>query len=222
MPQLPDSGFNRVASFYDALARLVYGDALQQAQLALLPFVPQEARVLVIGGGTGWVLERLLKTGKNLGILYLDAAPAMLERARQKYGKYKQPHHCQVAFRLGTEQALQPEEQFDVILTPFLLDLFPPQRLQQLMSKLAAALAPDGQWLLADFWPVQQPVPWWQRLLTKGMYTFFGWMSDVQARQLPNYHAHFTSLYFEEKHSQSFYSGMVQAKVFRRVKRSEK
>ncbi|OKL39828.1 class I SAM-dependent methyltransferase [Pontibacter flavimaris] len=217
MPQLPDSGFNRVAFFYDALARLVYGHTLQQAQLALLPFVPRQARVLVIGGGTGWLLEQLLQTGKRLDILYLDAAPAMLQRARQKYEKYRNPHTCHVTFRLGTEQSILPQEQFDVLITPFLLDLFPPQRLHQLMYKLASALAPGGQWLFADFWPVQQPPPWWQRLLIKGMYTFFGLMSDVQARQLPDYRAHFTALGLEQKYSQTFYGGMVQTKAFGRV-----
>ncbi|MCX2740028.1 class I SAM-dependent methyltransferase [Pontibacter anaerobius] len=216
MPKLPDSGFNRVASFYDALSRLVYGSALQQAQLALLPFVPRQARVLVIGGGTGWLLVQLLQTGKKLDILYLDAAPAMLQRARQKYKKYKKPHCCRVNFRLGTENCIAPQEQFDIIFTPFLLDLFPAQRLQQLMRKLAAALAPDGQWLFADFWPVQQPVPWWQSLLVRGMYTFFGFLSDVQAKQLPDYATHFKALNFEEKYSQVFYKGMVQAKVLRR------
>ncbi|SFG35032.1 class I SAM-dependent methyltransferase [Pontibacter chinhatensis] len=217
MPQLPDSGFNRVAPFYDALARLVYGNALEQAQLALLPFVPQQTRVLVIGGGTGWLLEQLLQTGKKLDILYLEAAPAMLQRAERKYSKYKKPLHCHVTFRLGTEQSINPGEQFDVIFTPFLLDLFPPQRLQVLMSKLAAALSPDGQWLFADFWPVQQPAPWWQHLLIRGMYTFFGWLSNVQATQLPDYKAHFDALGFREKYSQPFYGGMVQAKALERV-----
>lgn len=217
MPELPDSGFNRVASFYDALARLVYGQALQEAQLALLPSVPDQARVLVIGGGTGWLLEQLLHTGKRLDMLYLDAAPAMLQRARQKYEKYEQSkkgHHCQVSFRLGNEQALQPSEQFDVIITPFLLDLFPPPRLQQLMRRLSAALVPDGEWLVADFWPVQQPPPWWQRVLITGMYTFFGWVSGVKASRLPDYASHFASLGFKEKYSQAFYGGMVQAKTF--------
>ena len=210
-----------MAPFYDALARLVYGNALEQAQLALLPFVPQQARVLVIGGGTGWLLEQLLQTGKKLDILYVDAAPAMLQRAEQRYHKYKKPHPSRVAFRLGTEQSINPGEQFDVIFTPFLLDLFPPQRLQELMSRLASALTPTGQWLFADFWPVQQPAPWWQRLLIRGMYTFFGWLSNVQATQLPDYQSHFNVLGFRETYSQAFYGGMVQAKAFERVEEFE-
>lgn len=218
MPKLPDSGFHRAASFYDRLARLIYGDALERAQLSLLPFVPPEARVLVIGGGSGWLLEQLLKTGKQLDILYIDAAPAMMQRARQRYARFRQPHRCRVTFRLGTEETLQPLEQFEVIYTPFLLDLFPPHRLQQLMERLSAALTPAGSWLFADFWPLQQPPPRWQQLLIWGMYAFFGIISGVKARQLPDYAQRFRDLGFQETYSRSFYKGMVQAKVFVRGK----
>ncbi|ARS36227.1 class I SAM-dependent methyltransferase [Pontibacter actiniarum] len=216
MPQLPDSGFTRVASFYDALARLVYGSALEQAQGALLPFLPRQARVLVIGGGSGWLLEQLLVTGKQLEILYLDAAPAMLERAQKRYRAFGQAHACRVSFRLGTEQALQPQEQFDVIFTPFLLDLFPPLRLRRLMSRLSAALAYQGLWLFADFWPVRQPPPWWQRQLARSMYLFFGLISGIKAKQFPSYGRHFSALGFQEKYSRAFFRGMVQAKVLQR------
>lgn len=214
MPTLPDSGFTRVASFYDPLSRLVYGNSLRQAQQVLLPFIAPQARVLLIGGGSGWLLEQLLRTGNPLDILYLDAAPAMLKRAQHKLQKFTLYHTCKVTFRLGTEADLQPEEQFDVVFTPFLLDLFQPPRLQQLMHRLTTALAPNGLWLFADFWPVEQPSPWWQRLLEKTMYTFFGLVSGVEARQFPNYGRHFNALGLSEKYSQHFYNGMVQAKVF--------
>ena len=221
MPNLPDSGFHRVAYFYDRLARLIYGDALEQAQAALLPYLPPQGRVLVIGGGSGWLLEQLLKTGKQLDVLYLDAAPAMLQRAEQRYLNFRQPHQCRVTFRLGTEQTLQPQEQFDAIYTPFLLDLFPPHRLHQLMERLTAALTPTGSWLFTDFWPQQQPPPRWQKLLIRGMYAFFGAVSGVKAQQLPDYALHFSMLGFQEIYSRSFFKGMVQAKVFVRGKRGE-
>jgi ubiquinone/menaquinone biosynthesis C-methylase UbiE len=216
LPNLPDSGFHRVAPFYDQLARLIYGDALEQAQRSLLPYLPDQGRVLVIGGGSGWLLEQLLHTGKQLDILYIDAAPAMLQRAERRYTRFQQPHRCTVSFRLGTESALRPQEQFDVVYTPFLLDLFPPLRLQKLMASLAAALHPTGCWLFTDFWPVRQPLPYWQRLLIRSMYAFFGVVSGVKARELPDYASQFQRLSYREIYSQSFFSGMVQAKVFRR------
>ncbi len=217
MPQLPDSGFNRVASFYDRLAHLVFGGALEQAQLALLPYLPQQGRVLVIGGGSGWVLEQLLQTSRQLDILYLEASSAMLQLAEQRYQRHTAAHSCTVTFRLGNEQSLQPQEQFEAILTPFLLDLFPASRLQQLMARLAKALVPDGRWLFADFWPLQQPPPLWQQLLLRVMYLFFGVVSQIEARQLPDYNAHFSALGFREAYTSSFFRGMVQAKVFLRM-----
>ncbi|MEJ8801430.1 class I SAM-dependent methyltransferase [Pontibacter sp. H249] len=216
MPKHPDSGFDRVAPFYDKLAKLIYGDALQKAQLFLLPFIPERSKVLVIGGGSGWLLEQLILTGKQLDILYVDAAPGMLERAKQRYKGITQPHSCQVTFRLGTEATLQPHEQFDTVITPFLLDLFLPQRLQQLMQKLTAALTPAGNWLFADFWPIKQPTPYWQKFLTWSMYTFFDAVSSVESSKLPDYGRHFQELGFKETSSQSFYNGFVQAKVFMR------
>mgnify|MGYP005750290833 CR=1 FL=1 len=216
MPKLPDSGFDRAAAFYDPLAKLVYGSALKDSQLYLLPFIPDNCRVLIIGGGSGWLLEQLLHTGKQLDILYLEASPKMLQQAKQKYDRFHHHHTCKVTFRLGNEQALLPHETFEVVFTPFLLDLFPPQRLQQLMQKLDEALLEDGLWLFADFWPVQNPSIWWQKILSWSMYTFFGVISGVEARRLPDYRYHFEQLGYREVVSRSFYGGFVQAKVWER------
>ncbi len=215
LPKLPDSGFDQVAPFYDLLARFVFGRSLKDAQLYLLPFIPDHSRVLVIGGGSGWLLKQLLLTGKSLDILYLDASPKMLARAKHKYETLPVAHPCQVAFRLGTENELQEHEQFDVVITPFLLDLFPENRLQLLMQKLLTTLSPTGLWLFADFWPIQHPPLWWQKILTWGMYTFFGALSGVKAKQLPDYASHFKQLNLKELASQSYFSGFVQAKVYR-------
>ncbi|MCC9138578.1 class I SAM-dependent methyltransferase [Pontibacter silvestris] len=214
MPTLPDSGFDRVAPFYDRLARLVFGKALQKAQLALLPHLSPKARVLLIGGGSGWLLEQLLSAHKHLNIYYLEASPAMLKLAEQRYRQYKQQHTCKVTFRVGTEQVLQVQDQFDIIITPFLLDLFPEQRLSQLMKKLNASLVSGGKWFFTDFSPVRQPPPLWQRLLEKSMYHFFRVLSDVKAQEFPDYTRHFQTLKLQQEHQYVFYGSMIQSKVY--------
>ena len=209
MPQNPDSGFDRVAAFYDPLARLVFGSALQDAQHWLLPYIPAGASVLIIGGGSGWILKEVLQQTTPNHILYLEASEKMLQKAKQlNYSA------TIIDFRHGTDADLQPYEQFDVVITPFLLDLFLEQRLTQLMQRLNYILVPGGLWLFADFWPVKPNPHFWQKLLAKSMYLFFGVLSDVQARQLPDYSKHFSSLGLKEKYNQSFYKGFVQAKVF--------
>lgn len=207
----PDSGFDRVASFYDPLARLVFGSSLQDAQNWLLTFIPKDSTILIIGGGSGWILEQILQYTSPKHILYLEASAAMLQKARNRnHGK------AQVEFRLGTDASLRADEQFNVIITPFILDLFPPNRLSQLMHRLNQVLAPKGLWLFTDFWPIHQKLPFWQKLLKRSMYLFFGFLSKVQAKQLPDYQRHFDELSLQELHTCSFYKGFIQSKVFRK------
>ncbi|MBT2557941.1 class I SAM-dependent methyltransferase [Hymenobacter sp. ISL-91] len=211
---LPDSGFDYVAAFYDSLARLVYGRALQRAQQAALAAglpATGQPRVLVVGGGSGWVLGEVLSRCPGARILYLEASPRMLAHSRDWLARHH-PQADQVAFRLGTEAALEPAEQFDVLITFFLLDLFEPGRLRQLVARLNTARAPDGTWLLADFGP---PRHWWHRVLLRLMYSFFGLTTGISARQRPPIEVELARLGLRPTSAGQFFSGMVEASVWR-------
>jgi tRNA (cmo5U34)-methyltransferase len=212
LPLNPDSGFDRVASFYDPLAKLVFGSSLQDAQRWLLPCIPSSSTILIIGGGSGWLLQQVLEHTSPVRIVYLEASGKMLQLAQQQ--NLAPPV---VEFRHGTDADLPPHEEFDIIITPFLLDLFPEERLSRLMQRLYGVLDPGGLWLFADFWPVQQKPPLWQKLLAKSMYLFFGLLSDVQGRKLPDYRRHFDELGLKEKQCVGFYKGFVQSKIYRKV-----
>jgi tRNA (cmo5U34)-methyltransferase len=212
-----DTDFDRIAPLYDSLSRLVFGNTLRQAQVAHLEAIPARARVLLIGGGAGWLLEQLLQRRPEIAVTYLETSPKMLRMARERISQNQTLASAFVTFRLGNEDSLAAEETFDVILTPFLLDLFPDQRLQHLMDRLYTTLSPEGLWLFADFWPVQSPAPRWQHLLLNSMYTFFGLMSGVEATRLPDFGKHFARLPLQESQAIVFYSGMVQAKVYCKV-----
>jgi tRNA (cmo5U34)-methyltransferase len=207
---LPDSGFDRVAAFYDPLARLVYGRALLAAQqAALIAGLPAGApRVLVIGGGTGWVLAEVLRQRPQAQVLYLEASPRMLARARRQVPAGAA---AQVEFRLGTEAALDPAERFEVIVTFFLLDLFEPRRLRQLVARLQQARQPNAPWLLADF---AAPRTWWQRGLLAAMYGFFRATTGISARSLPPIHQTLGGLGLRPVQEQRFFGGMVEAVVW--------
>ena len=214
---LPDSGFDYVAAFYDPLARLVYGRALQRAQQAALAAGLPAAgrpRVLVVGGGSGWVLGQVLARCPGARIVYLEAAPRMLARSRQWLARHWPQAAGQVDFRLGTEAALGPAEQFEVLITFFLLDLFEPRRLRQLVAKLGAHRQPGGAWLLADFGP---PRRWWHRLLLQLMYGFFGLTTGISGRRRPPIEAELARLGLRAAPAGQFYGGMVEASVWREI-----
>jgi tRNA (cmo5U34)-methyltransferase len=209
---LPDSGFDYVAAFYDPLARLVYGRALQQAQQAALQALPPGApHVLIVGGGTGWVLGEVLQLRPEARVLYLEASPQMLERSQQFLQQYWPTKQEQVEFRLGTEAALQSGEQFEALVTFFLLDLFEPKRLRQLVGHLHATCRPGAPWLVADF---GVPGTWWQHGLLAAMYGFFGLTTGISARQRPPIETELARLGIAPRPVGTFFGGMVEAVVW--------
>ncbi|MFC5272181.1 class I SAM-dependent methyltransferase [Adhaeribacter terreus] len=209
------NNFNFVAPFYDPLSKLIFGQSIKNSQLSLLPFIPENVTVLIIGGGTGWILEEMLKQNKTSKILYLEVSEKMLAQSKKRYAKLSQNSETKVEFRLGTEQTLQPEETFDVIFTGFLLDLFQPENLQKLMQKLHGHLKPNGLWLVADFAP-QNATYFWQKSLLKTMVLFFKLTANLQANTLPEIEKALENFPLEQLNKHLFYHNLIFAATYRK------
>ncbi|GAA4304444.1 class I SAM-dependent methyltransferase [Nibribacter koreensis] len=220
MPQQRASpDFNLIAPVYDGLAQLVYGKAQQRAQQHFLSSIPQGARVLVVGGGTGWILTELLRTVQPAHILYVEASEKMLGKARARWHQGPNSASNLVEFRLGTEADLLPQEKFHVVMTPFVLDLFSTPEARQMMQKLNTHLLPDGLWLHTDFQVAQEM--WrrlWQKPMLWGMYTFFGWVSHLSAQKLPPFKLLFNELGLVLEDEAFFYSRFLCAQKYRQPK----
>ena len=75
------AGYDRLAPYYDQLGQLIYGKAIASAQHAQIEHLPIGARVLIVGGGTGKVLEHLVQQ-KPQEVIYVDISKAMISEAR--------------------------------------------------------------------------------------------------------------------------------------------
>jgi tRNA (cmo5U34)-methyltransferase len=151
--------FGPVARIYDALAGLAFGGALRRAQRAALaaglPLGPA-LRVLVLGGGAGWVLTEIWRQRPQAQVLYVEVSAAMLARTRARLRRHPAPAGAAVELRQGTEAALRPDEQFDVVVTFFVLDCFTEAALPGALARLHAARAPGAPWLVTDFRPARR------------------------------------------------------------------
>ena len=184
-PDRPAADFGPVARVYDALAGLAFGGALRRAQRATLAagLPPGPApRVLVLGGGAGWVLGEIWRQRPQAQVLYVEVSAAMLARTRARLRRHPAPTGAAVELRQGTEAALRPGEQFDAIVTFFVLDCFTEAALPGALARLHAARAPGAPWLVTDFRPAQRG---WRRWLLRAMYWFFGVTVGLRAQQLP-------------------------------------
>ena len=139
--------FDAVAPYYDLLARTVFGNQIQAAQEHNLSCIKDGDKILILGGGTGWIL-RALKNTYQLKVWYVEASSTMLRLARattNDLGSHE------ITFIHGTESDVPPEEKFDIIILNFFLDLYPTNEIVGLMRKLTPALAAEGQLLVTDF-----------------------------------------------------------------------
>ncbi len=167
-------------------------------------------RVLIIGGGTGEILEELLKRNLELEIVYLEASAKMLQRTIARVG---QP--VGTTFVQGDEHSLDTAKPYDCILACYFFDLFSMERLAVLVPLLANALCPSGKLLVADFY-LSANASVWQRLLVKTMYLFFKTTCSVEANTLPPFRTVLQQYFSAPSFSVSGLNGLVLSEVYGR------
>lgn len=197
--------FDRVAWLYDSLARLVFGNAIDKSQQDLLRHLPASGNVLVLGGGTGRFLPELWRLRPALSITFIDASHEMIRRA-----KAKQAPGQKVQFIHGTERDI-PGGPYDSLLSPFYLDMFEGEALDEVLTVLSSHVAPNGKWLVADF---NDSGRWWQAIMLDSMYLFFRWTTGIQAAKLADLKTALNKLGWRESDRSTYYRGFIKASLF--------
>lgn len=202
--------FDRIAFAYDTLKHLVFGKSLSQAQAFLISYIPEHSNVLIVGGGTGQIILDILKEKKVKGITYVELSQNMLNDAKEKAKSWPN-----INFVLGSAHQLKDDQTYDVILTPFVLDLYSDEELPALLISLDSLLSAEGTWLLCDF-KITATSGFrsiWQKALVKAMYTFFSFVSKVRATRLPDYESALRQLGYSTVAQCAFYGGLVHSQV---------
>lgn len=200
--------YDNSAVFYDRLSRLVFSKSLVNAQKHFLPHIPANSTVLIIGGGTGWILEEVSKIHPSgLAITYVEISEKMVARSLKRYVGGNQVTFLNQAIQTT---ALPPQ---DVIITPFLFDNFTERSLAPLFTHISDILKPGGVWLNTDF---QLTGKWWQEVLLKSMLLFFKILCGVESWRLPNVTAHFERERYKLAGQKTFYSDFVLTRLYRK------
>jgi ubiquinone/menaquinone biosynthesis C-methylase UbiE len=203
------ANYDNSAWFYDRLSRLIYGKALIRAQVYLLKFIPPESNILIAGGGTGWILEEISKLHPSgLQITYVEISAKMIERSRKR-------NICsnRVAYINEPVEKLDGQNNYHVVITPFLFDNFTEQTLQNVFAHLHNQLKTDGIWLNTDF---RLTGKWWQTFLLRSMILFFRIICRIEARKLPEIEKRFEQYQYKVINQKSFFGDFILSTVYRR------
>lgn len=198
------NNFDRIANHYDNLARFVFGKSIKYAQTHFLSSIPDSSNVLILGGGTGWILSELQARTKHCRIWYIDLSERMISLAKRN------ELYPDVIFIRGDERSIPQEVQFDVVVTNFFLDLFHEGKLRNIVQTILNVMKKDGTWLVADF--VNKK--WWQRIWLWKMYRFFRIIADIEATTLPPWEFIMQSSGLKEVRSHWYFRGFIKSVVY--------
>lgn len=210
MQLLLKRNYDTVASFYDRAARLIFGSTQHKAQLYLLNAVKPCSHLLVIGGGSGRILEDIARRyPRGLSITYVDASAKMMAHAARRY-----TGENHVTFITANIEQAVLAGPYDAVLTPFLFDNVTTTTARSTCDKVYGHMVPGSVWLYCDF---EYTGAVWQRVLLKAMYAFFRLCCGIEASSLPDMARCFTAERFRMREERYFYRWFIVARVYEKL-----
>ena len=212
MTEPTQRGFDRLAPWYDGLS-LFFGRALHRSQASMLDCVDPSRRILLIGGGTGRLLATLSNQFPGVPIDAVDISEQMLQRSRRRLSNSAAANVCFIQADIRT---WSPDRNYDLIVTPYVLDCFEDATVGQLCSRLARSLHRGGRWLFCDFDvpPPTRPMHTPARLVIAGLYRFFGVTCSLAARRLPDFGGAFASASLEVVVERRYCGGLMKSRLY--------
>lgn len=205
------TNYDKIANVYDLIRRVVFGNSIVNAQVCLLKYVPADSRILIVGGGTGWIIEEVTAIhSKGLVIDYVESSAKMIALSEKRIYAENEVHFIKQPI-----EDYRTVEKYDIILTPFLFDNFSIDKIQIIVAKLDSYLKEDGVLLYADFVYDENNGPLWQRILLRIMYLFFRVTCNIETQKVINMDRFFDLLYykvFEESHYNNFIKSIAYRK----------
>ena len=199
--------YDTIAFVYDRIARLVFGNTLLRAQQYLVTAIVPGSRILIVGGGTGWILEEISKIHPSgLSITYIDASARMVAIAQKRHAGANKVRFIP----LPIEQVVI-EGTYDIAFTPFFFDNFTEGNMQKIFASIDDSLRVNGLWLYCDFCNTDK---YWQKKILSIMYFFFRASCGIEADRLPYVAASFIKHDYLVKGKTQFMNGFVESIIY--------
>jgi ubiquinone/menaquinone biosynthesis C-methylase UbiE len=206
------NNYDPVAGYYDFLSRLVFGRSEINAQVEFLPYIRSASSILIVGGGTGWILEKLAALhSSGLRITYVESSDRMMAFSKKRYWG-----NNEVRFVSLPVERFVTEEQYDVILTGFFFDNFPGDQAAKIFELLDVLLKNGGYWLFADFYYRKGEGMFWQVLLLRSMYLSAGILCAVEGRDLVNMEPLFAATGYKAVSASFHYRRFIKSIIYQK------
>lgn len=209
-------GYDRIAFIYDAVAGLASFNQINKSQLAFLSNISTQDTCLIIGGGTGYFLQKLLEANKTIQVTYVEASAKMLALAQKRIGKNIPDAAARVTF-VCTRVEDVAWNRYDVIVCNYFLDLFTDAQVKDFVSIFKTQLNPQGVLYITDFHipETNRFLKWGTQLGLTILYTLFRFETKMSARALPEIETILIAQGFSIAHAKNYLNGILTCSLYR-------
>lgn len=202
--------FDKIAPYYDFLGRLFFGPYLKISQLKFIDKIPDHSRILIIGGGTGWIIREICNKVKHPDFVYVESSKKMIKLSKKSINE-----NTSIRYYHGPVENFKNGGTFDVLITNFFLDLYSDEDFKLIINKLKGNLKKDGFWLFTDFQVSGNYISRFiQRCSLYLMYRFFMVTATINNKKLPEMNRGFSEEGFKLIHQAEFFKKFITSKVY--------
>jgi len=177
--------FDTLAPHYRWMEFVLAGGKLHRCRTAFLDQIPTTRNILLLGEGHGRGLVECDRRFRNARITCVDASEAMLVQARRRWARCSTGATTVEFLHADLLQEIPATQPYDLIITNFFLDCFPPEQLERMIPRIAEVASHDACWLIADFQSADRGLPRLRsRLMLWMMYGFFRRVTGLTAQKI--------------------------------------
>lgn len=210
--------FDPVAPIYDRLAKGIFGPSIQSIQTDLLSDLPLLSEILILGGGSGWIIDSLRSYKPYKRLVFIEDSQKMLSLAHARLSHMSFPKEFQdrTLLLFGRENYLFSSQKFSVLITPFFLDLFSEKELPAVYEAIENHLYPGALWLVVDFARGKNNGNPLFGVILRGMYLFFRWTCGLRNQKLPDIQSFVINQGFTLEKEAHRWGGFMRAQLYRK------
>lgn len=216
MSKNPGKGYDRIAPIYDAMACIASFNQINKSQLAFLAHLSNQATCLILGGGTGYFLQKLVETNKTIHVTYVEASEKMIALTQKRIKKKNPDALHRITFICKRVEDFEFDK-YDVIVCNYFLDLFDDTVVETFATKFKQKLNQGGVLYVTDF-TFQNDNHFIQRCTKIGLkvlYSFFRWTTSISVNKLPQIEKNIMTQNFTLLYSKKHLRGILTCWLYK-------
>lgn len=197
--------YNFIAWIYDLFVKLVFGNRQERANNEFIGKIPDKSRVLIVGGGTGKIINELDKLDKSLEVDYVEISSKMILISKRRTNRA-------LSLTFYNKSIVDFDRKgYDVIITNFFLDQFTQSVGQEIAIHLYSKLKKDGFLIFSDFIPTNNL---FDRFIIAVSFSFLRLTANLGTNRLPDYNDLFIKAKFKQRESTQISRNIISALLY--------